>query len=96
MDSEIVDSEKGGNQYIQTPFHVSEIVVDPSIVEQWKAMSSGERDRFEKKLVRKLDWRIIPWVSLLYLLSFLDRTNIGNAKIQGVRTLKSLKADSTA
>ena len=24
---------------------------------------------------------LIPWLSLLYLLSFLDRTNIGNARV---------------
>lgn len=30
------------------------------------------------------DIRIIPWVALLYLLSFLDRTNIGNANIFGL------------
>ena len=36
----------------------------------------------ERKLVRKLDWRLIPWLSLLYLLSFLDRTSIGNAKVR--------------
>ncbi|KII85929.1 hypothetical protein PLICRDRAFT_301846 [Plicaturopsis crispa FD-325 SS-3] len=35
----------------------------------------------EKKLMRKLDYRIVPWLSLLYLLSFLDRTSIGNAKL---------------
>ena len=34
----------------------------------------------EAKLVRKIDWRLIPWLSFLYLLSFLDRTSIGNAK----------------
>lgn len=34
-----------------------------------------------KKLVRKVDWFLIPFLSLLYLLSFLDRTNIGNAKL---------------
>lgn len=34
----------------------------------------------EKAVVRKLDWHIVPWLSFLYLLSFLDRTNIGNAK----------------
>ena len=33
----------------------------------------------EKATVRKCDWHIVPWLSLLYLLSFLDRTNIGNA-----------------
>ncbi|KIY49917.1 MFS general substrate transporter [Fistulina hepatica ATCC 64428] len=31
----------------------------------------------EKKLVRKIDLWTIPWLSFLYLLSFLDRTSIG-------------------
>ncbi|KAJ7250269.1 putative MFS transporter [Mycena rebaudengoi] len=38
----------------------------------------------EGRLLLKLDWRILPIVILLYLLSFLDRTNIGNAKITGL------------
>lgn len=29
----------------------------------------------EKALLRKLDWKLLPAVSLLYLLSFLDRSN---------------------
>ena len=29
----------------------------------------------EKKLIRKLDYRLLPPVTLLYLLSFLDRSN---------------------
>ncbi|KAL7009475.1 hypothetical protein EMMF5_001106 [Cystobasidiomycetes sp. EMM_F5] len=39
----------------------------------------------EKRLIRKCDIRILPWLSLLYLLSFLDRTNIGNANLFGLR-----------
>jgi hypothetical protein len=34
----------------------------------------------EARLVRKLDSFIIPITMLLYLLSFLDRVNIGNAR----------------
>ncbi|KAK0609575.1 major facilitator superfamily domain-containing protein [Bombardia bombarda] len=34
-----------------------------------------------KKLLRKIDGRLIPFLALLYLLSFLDRTNIGNARL---------------
>lgn len=30
----------------------------------------------------KVDMWLIPWLSLLYLLSFLDRTNIGNARLE--------------
>lgn len=37
-----------------------------------------------KKVLTKLDLRLIPAVALLYLLSFLDRGNIGNAKIEGL------------
>ncbi|KAJ7130792.1 MFS general substrate transporter [Mycena crocata] len=38
----------------------------------------------EGRLLLKLDWRLLPIVTLLYLWSFLDRTNIGNAKIAGL------------
>lgn len=38
----------------------------------------------EKSLVRKLDWKLLPGVSLLYLLSFLDRSNVANAKLDGL------------
>jgi hypothetical protein len=31
----------------------------------------------EKRLVRKLDWRILPCTWVLYLLGFLDRANVG-------------------
>ena len=34
--------------------------------------------------MRKIDWRILPICSLLYLFSFLDRTAIGNAKVAGM------------
>lgn len=33
----------------------------------------------EKKLLKKLDWRIVPWVFCLYFLSVEDRSNVGYA-----------------
>ncbi|PWO01390.1 MFS general substrate transporter [Tilletiopsis washingtonensis] len=38
----------------------------------------------EKKLMRKVDMHLIPWLSVLYLLSFLDRSAIGNARLFGL------------
>jgi len=38
----------------------------------------------EKAVLRKMDLRLLPMLALLYLLSFLDRGNIGNAKIEGL------------
>ncbi|KAK4541561.1 hypothetical protein LTR36_007858 [Oleoguttula mirabilis] len=49
-------------------------------------LSDEERAVIDKKLVRKLDGLLIPWLTLLYLVSFLDRTNIGNAKVLGLVT----------
>lgn len=47
-----------------------------------------EEDVYEKKLTRKILWkldtRVLPVLALLFLCSFLDRTNVGNAKILGL------------
>jgi len=47
-------------------------------------LSEEERAAIDKKLLWKLDKKLIPWLSFLYLISFLDRTNIGNAKLDGL------------
>ncbi|OSS47602.1 hypothetical protein B5807_07560 [Epicoccum nigrum] len=38
----------------------------------------------ERKLLWKLDFTVLPLLWLLYLVCFVDRSNIGNAKIQGM------------
>merc|ERR1711939_179351 len=38
----------------------------------------------ERKLVRKMDYWIMPIFFYLYMLCFLDRTNIGNARVAGL------------
>ncbi|KAI9368611.1 major facilitator superfamily domain-containing protein [Aspergillus egyptiacus] len=50
-----------------------------------EGLSEEERAKIDRALLWKLDWRLVPWLSLLYLISFLDRTNIGNAKIAGLQ-----------
>lgn len=50
----------------------------------------------EQKLVRKIDWRIIPGVILLYLLSFLDRSNVANAKVEGLAEDTKMSTNSLA
>ncbi|CAF1203484.1 unnamed protein product [Adineta steineri] len=43
-------------------------------------------DPDDKKLLRKLDLYLIPGMTLLYLLNYLDRVNIGQAKLNGITT----------
>ncbi|KAL2193705.1 major facilitator superfamily domain-containing protein [Corynascus similis CBS 632.67] len=47
-------------------------------------LSEAEKAEVERRLLWRLDWILMPWLCLLYLLAFLDRTNIGNAKIAGL------------
>ncbi|KAK2865134.1 hypothetical protein FQN49_003882 [Arthroderma sp. PD_2] len=38
----------------------------------------------EKRLLRKCDLHVVPVLTFLFLLAFLDRINIGNARLQGL------------
>ncbi|KAG1845305.1 MFS general substrate transporter [Suillus subalutaceus] len=46
------------------------------------ALNPRERAR----ILRKIDWHLLPFVTIFFLLSFLDRANIGNATIAGMTT----------
>ena len=46
----------------------------------------ANRTRLERKAVTKLDLLLLPSMSILYLLAFLDRTNVGNARVAGLQT----------
>ena len=50
----------------------------------------------EAKLLRKIDMRLIPWLSFLYLLSFLDRSAIGNARLYGLEAELGLSSTQYA
>lgn len=39
----------------------------------------------KKKLLRKIDWRLVPLLLFLYLITYIDKVNIGNAKIVSCR-----------
>ncbi|EEH05392.1 conserved hypothetical protein [Histoplasma capsulatum G186AR] len=43
-----------------------------------------ELARIERNLVRRQDWVIMPQVAGLYLLAYLDRSNLGNARLLGL------------
>ncbi|KAJ6089035.1 hypothetical protein N7499_003882 [Penicillium canescens] len=61
--------------------------LNPQTVET--AMLTVSQAEYDK-LLRKVDLRVIPILAVLYLLSFLDRGNIGNANVQGLSTTLGL------
>jgi hypothetical protein len=49
-------------------------------------------EALDRRITSKFDRHIIPWLFGLWLLAFIDRSNIGNAKIVGLT--EDLKLDS--
>lgn len=50
-----------------------------------KNLSAEERTTLEKKLVRKIDLRLLPMIIIMYIMNYLDRNNIASAKIAGLQ-----------
>jgi MFS family permease len=76
LDVKDARTKEGSTLSVQGEKHASGEVVGYVDAETagWDAVST-------KKLLRKIDLALIPFLALLYLLSFLDRTNIGNARL---------------
>ncbi|KAJ9626725.1 hypothetical protein H2204_009995 [Knufia peltigerae] len=60
----------------QTAYHI-DITNAPDTIGDWDEAE-------ERKLIRKIDFRIIPFLSVVYGLSLLDRSNISAAYIAGM------------
>jgi hypothetical protein len=47
-------------------------------------MTPEEREAAERKLKRKIDFRLLPMVILMYIMNYLDRNNIASARLAGL------------
>ena len=69
-------------------------VADPEMAEALRNYVPGTPE--ERKLVRKIDLYLMPMLWIMYILNYVDRTNIGNAKIAGMSRDLSLTDDGYA
>ncbi|KAI9721833.1 MAG: hypothetical protein M1812_002169 [Candelaria pacifica] len=49
-----------------------------------RGLAPEERERLEAELRRKIDFRLLPMVVLIYILNYLDRNNIAAARLAGL------------
>lgn len=57
----------------------SMVVLTNAIINPDAEKSAAEQADLDRKVLWKIDWNLMPWLCLIYLLCFLDRTNIGMA-----------------
>lgn len=53
-------------------------------MESQETIHDAWSNKAEKRVLRKCDLHVLPMLYILYMLSYLDRINIGNARIQGL------------
>ncbi|TQV94990.1 MFS transporter [Cordyceps javanica] len=58
-------------------------------------MSGEERERLERHLRRKIDFRLLPMVICMYILNYIDRNNIAAARLAGLEEDLKLDAGGT-
>ncbi|ODN76463.1 hypothetical protein L198_08058 [Cryptococcus wingfieldii CBS 7118] len=74
--------------------HEKDIVVaeeNPEYIE-FLALSDLYQGDALNKLTKKIDWHVLPQLVFIYLLSYIDRGNVGNAKLFGA--MQDMKMDS--
>ncbi|EXJ82987.1 hypothetical protein A1O3_06804 [Capronia epimyces CBS 606.96] len=84
--------EKGDHVETGDPIHV-----ETSGLSDHAGLDDSNLPRYDDKetrrILRRVDYRLLPMLTLLYVLAFLDRGNIGNAKVAGMN--KDLKLTGT-
>jgi sugar phosphate permease len=58
--------------------------VDERMPETLRNLGSVEIKKLNDKLVRKMDFIILPTIGILYILNYIDRQNLAAAKLQGI------------
>ncbi|KAJ7346771.1 major facilitator superfamily domain-containing protein [Mycena albidolilacea] len=57
---------------------------DIEIVEHIEPIQEAVDPDFEKKIIRRIDWRLLPLMSALYSVSLMDRSNLSVARTAGM------------
>jgi len=63
------------------PEHLKDEIKEKAVIPDDFVPATPEE---EAAVIRKLDWHLLPFVFLLYMLAVLDRSNLGNARLAGM------------
>jgi hypothetical protein len=67
----------------ETFISASDASDDP--VARYRAMPEEQAREIERRVLRKIDLRILPTIVLIYILNYLDRNSITQARLYGIQ-----------
>ncbi|KAI5927851.1 putative MFS transporter [Camillea tinctor] len=78
--------EKGSDVCVENAHRI--VVIDNirvlGLTQEDADFYNGFSEERRKRVIHKVDVRLVPMLAVLYLISHIDRANIGNAKIEGL------------
>ena len=77
IDLEVAPSRSFGHGEVST-------AADQRMPESLRELSEDEIRSLNRKLVRKIDFIVLPIIGILYILNYVDRQNLAAAKLQGI------------
>jgi hypothetical protein len=60
-----------------------------------ESLTPERRQELELHLRRKIDWRLLPMIVIMYILNYIDRNNIAAARLAGLERDLHLPTNST-
>ncbi|KAI6356167.1 hypothetical protein MCOR25_007935 [Pyricularia grisea] len=49
-------------------------------------LSDAELETLNKKVLKKIDWHLMPAITMMFLMCYLDRINVSNARLAGMQS----------
>jgi hypothetical protein len=90
MNGDMENRKEDDHKSLDDDVAASSIDVGPNAQDPMTSLLGGlsmeELATMEKKMVRRMDIRIMPVIILLYVLNYLDRNSISAARLQGLQS----------
>ncbi|KAM0335699.1 hypothetical protein ACHAQA_000749 [Verticillium albo-atrum] len=78
MDVQLEDKPAAHNE----PYSIREIQGRFDLL---RDLSDAEMEKLNKSVVKKIDWRMMPCITIMFLMNYLDRINVSNARLAGLQ-----------
>ncbi|CAG7934088.1 unnamed protein product [Penicillium olsonii] len=76
--------EKSADEHVEfqeKPDHKGSVLEQDALYQAYASKDSEWHQAMTKRLLRKVDWHLLPFLILMYLLNFLDRNNLSQARL---------------
>ncbi|KAH7227193.1 uncharacterized protein BKA55DRAFT_697049 [Fusarium redolens] len=89
--TDLVDEKIKDRQYIDTVHNQPDhSYISPEDIQGrsplLRGLSKEQIDTLNKRVLRKIVWRLLPIVNLMYLMNYLDRMYVSNARLSGFQS----------